>query len=382
MDEFEAILETGAAAAVEIAASALAERGEAVGPCPNCGKPMIGAYCAVCGQERDTHRRSIRQLLHAVFEDIVGFDSRILRTALALLFQPGELTNAFREGRTQRYLPALRLYLFVSLIFFLTLSATHIALVQFDLTVTTERFFADKQGNVFVSKDGKTTALANFKADAKGNVTIDSGDSHIAVPGMKADGSITNNVSTTPHFFLPIGADQVKISPVIRNELQGLGKESLSKANQDSSWLLRPLYATLVKLETDPAALNGPLTEWMPRVLFFLLPVFALLLALFYVRKRRQFYFVDHLVFSLNYHSFLFVALLAAAVLAQFLSGGAVGALLFFAVAAYLLLAMKRSYGQGWLITSAKFFGVFFIYLFFILVPAFGILMAASVFYG
>ena len=125
MDELEAILETGGAAAVEIAASALAERGGTVGQCANCGHPIIGPYCAICGQPINTHRRSLGHLLHEFFKDIVSFDSRILRTARAITMQPGELPKAFREGRTQAYMPAVRLYLFVSLIFFLMLSIIH-----------------------------------------------------------------------------------------------------------------------------------------------------------------------------------------------------------------------------------------------------------------
>ena len=53
----------------------------------------------------------------------------------SLLFVPGELAVAFREGRTQRYVPALRLYLFVSLIFFVLLAISNIALMQFEVTV-------------------------------------------------------------------------------------------------------------------------------------------------------------------------------------------------------------------------------------------------------
>ncbi|MEI9930979.1 MAG: 2-oxo acid dehydrogenase subunit E2 [Rhizomicrobium sp.] len=105
MSDFEAIAETGGLAAVEIAASAMAERGQKVEPCPNCGKPMIGAYCAVCGQARDVNRRSIVGLVHILLEDIASFDSRIMRTGWALVAKPGELARAFREGRTQRYLP-------------------------------------------------------------------------------------------------------------------------------------------------------------------------------------------------------------------------------------------------------------------------------------
>src|SRR5882724_11123314 len=101
VDDLEAIVELSGAAAVELAASALAERGARAANCANCGKPP------------HTHRRSVRSLVHDFVVDFVNFDSRILRTARALLFQPGELPAAFREGRTQRYVPAIRLYLFV-----------------------------------------------------------------------------------------------------------------------------------------------------------------------------------------------------------------------------------------------------------------------------
>src|SRR5271155_4552328 len=131
MGDFGAIGETAGAVAVEMAVAALLERGGKVGPCTNCGSPMMGAYCGVCGQPVETHRRSVFTLLHDFVKDIASFDSRILRTARALLFNPGELPLAFREGRTQPYVPAVRLYLFVSLAFFLTLGFTRIAIVQF-----------------------------------------------------------------------------------------------------------------------------------------------------------------------------------------------------------------------------------------------------------
>jgi hypothetical protein len=115
-------------------------------------------------------------------------------------------------------------------------------------------------------------------------------------------------------------------------------------------------------LATDPAAVNGPLTEWIPRVLFILLPLFALLLACFYWRQRRELYFVDHLVFSFNVHTFVFALLLMAAALAQFVSSGTMVGVAGLALAAYVLFAMKRFYGQSWFWTWVKFAGVGFLY--------------------
>ncbi len=44
MDELGALLETGGFAALELAASALAERGGQTPPCPSCGKPMSAYF--------------------------------------------------------------------------------------------------------------------------------------------------------------------------------------------------------------------------------------------------------------------------------------------------------------------------------------------------
>ena len=46
-----------------------------------------------------------------------------------------------------------------------------------------------------------------------------------------------------------------------------------------------------------------------PKVLFISLPIFALLLKLLYVR-RKQFYYVDHGIFSIHLYIFSFLILL------------------------------------------------------------------------
>jgi hypothetical protein len=383
MEELEGLLETGGVLAVEIAASAMAERGAEPRTCPNCGKPLIGPFCALCGQPHNTHRRSLGHLLHDFFKDIVSFDSRILRTARALLVRPGELPNAFRHGRTQPYVPAVRLYLFVSLLFFLFLSATGIAFVQLGLQVQSERLTHDKAGHVIKTVNGKSTILPGLKSDAKGNVTrIDPRRTDIKLPEDKADGhTINNNVTTKAVFFERIGHSNIKMSADARLALEQIQKEA-HEDKATSSWMDRGAYATLARLEKDPAALNGPLTTWIPRILFVLLPLFAVLLALFYVRQRKQFLFVDHLVFSLTMHSFAFVVLIGAAAAAQLITSGWLVVATWALLSVYLFLSLKYFYGQGWLITSLKFAGITTTYAVFFLGPALGFALAASVLGG
>jgi hypothetical protein len=139
------------------------------------------------------------------------------------------------------------------------------------------------------------------------------------------------------------------------------------------------IVSTIQKLELNPAALNEPLMTWIPRILFLLLPLFALLLAAFYWRLHKTFYFVDHLVFSLSIHTFAFAVLIAAAVAAQFISGLWVVALTTGVLALYLLLSLKRFYGQDWGKTCLKFVAIGFIYPAFFLGPALGAAVIASV---
>jgi hypothetical protein len=370
-DDFGAITELGGAAAIELAASALAEHGAKPGKCKNCGAPVLAAYCAVCGQERETHRHTLWELLHEVASEFGNFDSRILRTVVALLVQPGELPLAFREGRTRRYMPALRLYLFVSLLFFLTLSAAGIALFQIELQEVPNAYTvkALPNGGVAVVSNGKLTPMPAVVAQKVHDKSL--------APGSHS--GLTTNV----HFFGRIGKYHQRITPEGWARIAELKRDILKAVGNDrNGWMARNALATVEKLARDPAALNGPLTTWIPRVFFLLLPLFALLLALFYWRQRRNFYFVDHLVFSLAFHSFVFALLIVAIGAAQILAGGFVAELFFLAVVIYLLLAIRRFYAQGWVISGVKFTVVSFIYTIFFLMPALALVLVTGIIEG
>ncbi len=358
------------AAAVEVAASALAAQGHATIRCHNCGSPIIGPFCAICGQERDTHRRSVWSLMGDLFEDIISFDSRILRTGIALMAEPGELAAAFREGRPHRYVPALRLYFFVSLIFFVILSASGLAIMQFQIVATPEKIVHNTNGYFVVS-------INPDPAVAKPDL--------VPVSKKKAEEPGTKFAfSEQTHFFSPVGAYHSDLPPEARAKLlddpQNRAPHSESRAGRlDGEENHR---RRKVRLAADPAALNEPLTAWLPRVLFLLLPLFALLLMLFYFRKRKDFYFVDHLIFSLNMHSFVFIVLIVAVGVAQVLDASSVALAAVAAMGLYFLFAMKRFYGQNWFWTGIKFVSIGFIYCFFFLMPAMLAVVAASIFWA
>jgi hypothetical protein len=90
--------------------------------CQNCGAALAGPYCAACGQRDEREVRTIGHFAHEAFEGLTHADSRLWRTLWPLLSKPGLLTRDFFQGRRQAYLPPVRLYLVISLVFFLALS--------------------------------------------------------------------------------------------------------------------------------------------------------------------------------------------------------------------------------------------------------------------
>ena len=93
----------------------------------------------------------------------------------------------------------------------------------------------------------------------------------------------------------------------------------------------------------------GEFLEHAPTMMFVLLPVFAGVMKLIYVRRKR--FYVEHFVFALHVHAFVFLTF-AVSLLARH---EAVSSVLMLWVMLYIYLAMKRFYGQGWFRTGAKY---------------------------
>ncbi len=89
--------------------------------CLNCGYSFNDAdnYCPQCGQENHTLNVPLKHFFVELLEGTIHFDTKSTRTFLALLFKPGHLTVMYNEGKRVRYVPPLRLYIFISFIFFL-----------------------------------------------------------------------------------------------------------------------------------------------------------------------------------------------------------------------------------------------------------------------
>src|ERR1051325_10982684 len=85
--------------------------------CANCGAPLNGRFCQTCGQKAASPNVSLHDVYHEAFHEFAHVDGKIVQTLRLLLTKPGQLTREFLEGRRQRYVSPLRLYLTCSLIF-------------------------------------------------------------------------------------------------------------------------------------------------------------------------------------------------------------------------------------------------------------------------
>ena len=71
------------------------------------------------GQENVEVKESFRHLISHFFSDLTHYDSKSFTTLKDLLFKPGFLTNEYRTGRRVNYLHPIRMYVFVSFLYFL-----------------------------------------------------------------------------------------------------------------------------------------------------------------------------------------------------------------------------------------------------------------------
>lgn len=90
--------------------------------CLNCSEDLAGAFCAACGQRSAPANPTVAELAGDAWHELSGYDGRIAATFRHLL-SPGRLTIDYLQGRRARYLSPIRLYLIVSVIYFVAAAA-------------------------------------------------------------------------------------------------------------------------------------------------------------------------------------------------------------------------------------------------------------------
>jgi hypothetical protein len=374
--------------------------------CENCGAELKGEHCYACGQPTKGLVRHFGSILGDFADTVFNIDGRIFRTLGPLLVLPGFLTLEYFAGRRVRYVSPVRLFVFICLMAFLA-----------------SRLSVDPDGDDMVKSDsGDQTSLVNSDdfASASSVEEVESlRDRLLAdfdrrikenpdVPGLasglgaartaieqaadlrirrlqaanEADTAAASTATVSPaETEDPAASTPAASEPAPRRE-----RPQISFG--DGAW---DAQTNPVKIEWLPDAANARINLWLqraidnltllrdershrqrlgdyvldllPQTLFVMLPLFALLLKLAYLLKRRL--YMEHLIVALHSHAFLSLAVLLLALLTLARSAvgagpvhSALGALeiaLIVWMPLYLLIMQKRVYRQGWIMTVLKY---------------------------
>ena len=301
------------------------------GLCSNCDHPVDGKFCTNCGQSAKDFHRPFFSVVSESLGDALSLDNKFFHTLVPLFVRPGYLTKEFMRGRRARYTPPFRLYLFLTFFAFLLLSHNHKPETDSEKNLT----FQNSEG-----KDVEVLSLFENMIDED----ISNADSLVGNSGFKNE-FIRIDSGLEPK----LKSDT--ISPPI--DIDG-GHELLSQN--------KAIKKILDMWRLNPTLMIDNAFKKLSQTLLLILPLFALFLALFYIRRKH--YLLEHLLISLNFHSFIFVVVIVSELL--IMTG--VKAIypfafyLYFLIPIQLLLALKFYYRQSWFKTFIKFLMLSFIY--------------------
>lgn len=313
--------------------------------CRNCGHEVHAVYCPRCGQNIADNNQSLWQFIKDFLEEFIQFDSKFLRTVVPLCFKPGFLTSEWTSGRRVRYITPLKLYITLSALFFLVLSyQPHGDLVKLDSN-------PKKPGIISVTKDGERS---------------DSSDQWVNELVQSTNDSSATGVS-----------DKVAAKVAEKVKEKKAGKSDSSEGDEWFTNMMNSSVGSFAGSGADKATKRQQLIEKcldrLPTANLLLLPIFALIFKMLYIRRSR--FYVEHLVFALHYYAFAFLALSICLLLPYQYVQIPVGVWLFL----YLPISMVMNYRQGFFKTLFKVSIFGFLYVCVVSMTALGLVIITAI---
>ena len=315
-------------------------------PCKNCGKVFSGHYCPECGQSEKEVNRPFSIVFYDFLGNIFAFDTRFWKTFINVLFRPGFLTKEFFAGRRVRYAPPMRFFIFASFVLFLLLQIY----ANRGLNAVMYSSFSDSNNPIHL--DSASLNLADsVLVSAQSEIKEETGFGLI-----KSDSISSDSMDVKFDFGTFNNARNL-------NDLLGILAASLEKKLENETVPhKRKKLIEHINLARSPQQAISKILKYMSWTFFLLLPVFALILKLFYIRKKH--YYIQHLIFSIHLHSFIFVVFIFLIVLFGWtnLPMQLITTFTLLILPVYFIIALKRFYGQSFGKVILKFLGISFTY--------------------
>jgi Protein of unknown function (DUF3667) len=308
--------------------------------CLNCGTKLLDTYCHHCGQKDIPKRQTLGELWTNFISSFWSYEGKFFQTTKYLITRPGFLAVEYNSGKRESYYHPARMYVFISFVFFLLFFSLPDA---DDNKASDEVIKIDSTETAFANPQEWDSLMQNIPTDSSNKEKIDSAIFQIkkVKDGKKGGFSLSKTEYKTKEAY---------------------DSAQLTKSEDDrDSWFVKKLQYKNIELNQR---YNNDLTKFsddfkaefnnnFSKVLFWLLPVFALLLKLLYIRK--DFFFSEHLVFSIYNYNFFYLAGSVGMLVDMVSWLGWLSTLIYFWIFFYLLFAMKRMYGQPWGKTILKF---------------------------
>jgi hypothetical protein len=288
---------------------------------------------------------SLWQLVTDAFGDLLELDSRLWQTLIPLLIRPGQLTADYLQGKRARFMPPFRMYLVLSLLFFIVAFFDP----REELSLLFEPEPEPTPGELQEQADKEQAARDEAQA------VVDD----LAEKGIIADDDLEGN--------LRIDNDGVRFTWDDEAESDDDCEVDVSDMEDWPDWVARRLTPERLqriceRTQVDSGkALVDNLLDNIPAALIILLPLMAFVLKALYPLSKR--YYVEHLLFFVHFHAFFFLILTLQILLMRLSAWAGIPEAIpilivvatSFYIAIYLFVAMRRVYGQGRIVTFIKY---------------------------
>lgn len=324
--------------------------------CLNCGTVLDGKFCHNCGQENLQIKENFGHLMNHAVSDYFHFDHQFFHTLKPLLFKPGKLTNEYMAGRRVQYLHPIKMYIFISLIFFLLYfkhsNVTEEPVRNVKKPVNKEAVDSARRviaANPMLSKETKNTLNKMVSKGMAVNIDTDGNIEQENTESYSMDQTITDTKDSTYAQYL---ARQDKLPS---EQKDGYFKRVLEKKKFD----YKKHGGSAKELMMEEFKHN------VPKMMFILLPLFALILRFTFWQNKK--FYVEHLIFSFHLHCFLFLFLTVAMLLKIFIPeawelNGCIDTVVTIGSIVYIFQALRAVYHRSKTRTALKMIGMSFSY--------------------
>lgn len=300
--------------------------------CLNCFSSLSveDAFCSKCGQKVDNNKLALKDVSKEFFENYISLDSRFGRSLIPFVFKPGLLAKKFTEGKRISFANPFRLYILSSIFFFFCLtsyinhkevgantpifqiSTTQLVSFeglsqksQFELNSKLSKSSISKLNSL--KKEGFKKAYLGLSEEEQAKVIHQLSPQELNQFQLLADTTFLAQIGNKQE----VEEEQTDINGsdifLYQDSTHLSDEEVYEKVVKDHeiSVFQEILFKRLIRItRADESVLRKYIIGNMSIAMFILIPLFALILKWFY-RKRNN-YFVAHLIHTLYLQSFAF----------------------------------------------------------------------------